>query len=37
VVVPASAPGGPPGVELIRADTVAEAVGRFGCLDTPSR
>jgi DNA repair protein RadA/Sms len=37
VVVPASAPGGTPGVELIRADTVAEAVGRFGCLDTPSR
>ena len=27
VVVPASAPTGPPGVELIRADTVAEAVG----------
>ncbi len=37
VVVPASAPGGPPGVELIRADTVAEAVGRFGCLDAPGR
>ena len=35
VVVPASAPGGPPGVELIRVDTVAEAVGRFGCLDAP--
>jgi DNA repair protein RadA/Sms len=35
VVVPASAPSGPSGVELIRADTVAEAVGRFGCLDAP--
>jgi len=35
VVVPASAPPGPPAIELIRADTVAEAVGRFGCLDSP--
>ena len=33
VVVPGSAPAGPPGVELIRVNTVAEAVGRFGCLD----
>ena len=31
VVVPASSPDGPPGVELIRVDTVAEAVRRFGC------
>jgi DNA repair protein RadA/Sms len=33
VVVPPSAPEGPAGIELIRVDTVAEAVGRFGCLD----
>ncbi len=32
VVVPSSAPGGPPGVDLIRVETVADAVGRFGCL-----
>jgi DNA repair protein RadA/Sms len=32
VVVPASAPEGPAGVELIRVDTVAEAVARFGCI-----
>ena len=32
VVVPASAPTGPAGVELLRVDTVAEAIGRFGCL-----
>ncbi len=31
VVVPASSPDGPPGVELVRVDTVDEAVGRFGC------
>src|SRR5664280_1007722 len=37
VVVPASAPGGPAGVELIRVDTVAEAVARFGCIDGASR
>ena len=37
VVVPASAPDGPAGVEVIRADTVADAVGRFGCLDAPAR
>ena len=33
VVVPASAPGGPAGIELIRVDTVADAVRRFGCLE----
>jgi DNA repair protein RadA/Sms len=32
VVVPASSPAAPRGVELIRVNTVAEAVGRFGCL-----
>jgi DNA repair protein RadA/Sms len=32
VVVPASAPDGPPGIELVRVDTVAEAVARFGLL-----
>jgi DNA repair protein RadA/Sms len=32
VVVPSSAPDGPPGVDLIRVETVADAVGRFGCL-----
>ena len=32
VVVPASSPDGPPGIELIRVDTVAEAVRRFGCI-----
>jgi DNA repair protein RadA/Sms len=32
VVVPASSPDGPPGVELERVDTVAEAMARFGCL-----
>ena len=37
VVVPASAPGGPAGVELVRVDTVAEAVARFGCIDGASR
>ena len=31
VVVPASSPEGPPGVRLIRVDTVAQAVARFGC------
>jgi DNA repair protein RadA/Sms len=31
VVVPASSPAGPAGVELIRAETVAEAVNRLGC------
>jgi len=31
VVVPASSPEGPPGVQLIRVDTVAQAVARFGC------
>jgi DNA repair protein RadA/Sms len=29
-VVPASSPAGPPGVELIRVDTVVEALQRFG-------
>ena len=32
VVVPASSPDGPPGVELVRVDTVAEAAFRLGCL-----
>lgn len=32
VVVPSSAPGGPPGIDLIRVETVADAVARFGCL-----
>jgi DNA repair protein RadA/Sms len=32
VLVPASSPAGPADVELIRVDTVAEAVGRFGCV-----
>jgi len=32
VVVPASSPEGPPGVQLIRVDTVAQAVARFGCV-----
>lgn len=32
VVVPASSPDGPPGVELVRVDTVTEAVARFTCL-----
>jgi DNA repair protein RadA/Sms len=31
VVVPGSTKEGPPGLELIRADTVAEATSRFGC------
>ncbi|MGO8870567.1 MAG: DNA repair protein RadA [Acidimicrobiales bacterium] len=31
VVVPASSPDGPAGMELIRTGTVAEAVDRFGC------
>jgi len=31
VVVPASSPTGPAGVELIRAETVSEAVARLGC------
>jgi DNA repair protein RadA/Sms len=31
VVVPASTPEGPPGIELIRVDTVLEAVSCFGC------
>lgn len=31
VVVPGSSPAGPAGVEFVRVDTVAEAVGRFGC------
>jgi DNA repair protein RadA/Sms len=31
VVVPASSPPGPPGMELIRVETVADAVARFGC------
>jgi hypothetical protein len=35
VVVPASSPPGPAGVELIRVDTVAEAVARFGCGPRP--
>jgi DNA repair protein RadA/Sms len=32
VVVPASSPDGPAGVELIRVDTVTEAVARFTCV-----
>jgi len=32
VVVPASSPDGPPGIELVKVDTVAEALARFGCL-----
>jgi DNA repair protein RadA/Sms len=32
VVVPSSSPPGPGGVELIRVNTVVEAVDRFGCL-----
>jgi len=32
VVVPSSSPEGPPGIELIRVDTVADAVSRFDCL-----
>jgi len=36
VAVPGSAPEGPAGVELIRVDTVAEAVTRFGCIDGTS-
>ncbi|HEY7917967.1 MAG TPA: DNA repair protein RadA [Acidimicrobiales bacterium] len=31
VAVPASSPDGPTGMELIRVETVAEAVSRFGC------
>ena len=31
VVVPASSPPGPPGQELIRVDTVVDAMTRFGC------
>lgn len=31
VVVPASSPEGPSEVELVRVNTVAEAVSRFGC------
>jgi DNA repair protein RadA/Sms len=30
-VVPASSPPGPPGLELIRVDTVLDAVTRLGC------
>jgi len=30
-VVPASAPPGPAGIELVRVDSLAEAVHRFGC------
>jgi DNA repair protein RadA/Sms len=37
VVVPASAPEGPSEVELIRVDTVVEAVGRFGCCSDTDR
>jgi DNA repair protein RadA/Sms len=33
VVVPASSPDGPAGTELIRVETVAGAVARFGCGD----
>jgi DNA repair protein RadA/Sms len=32
VVVPSSSPPGPGGVEMIRVNTVVEAVDRFGCL-----
>ncbi len=32
VVVPASAPDGPAGIELVRVDTAADAVARFGLL-----
>jgi DNA repair protein RadA/Sms len=31
-VVPASAPPGPAGIELVRVDSLAEAVHRFGCV-----
>jgi DNA repair protein RadA/Sms len=31
VAVPASSPDGPPGIELIKVDTVADAVARFDC------
>ncbi len=31
VVVPATSPEGPDGIELVRVETVAEAVGQFGC------
>ncbi len=31
-VVPDSAPAGPPGIDLVRVETVTEAVARFGCL-----
>jgi DNA repair protein RadA/Sms len=34
VAVPASSPDGPAGMELIRVETVAEAVSRFGCAPT---
>jgi DNA repair protein RadA/Sms len=34
VAVPASSPDGPAGMELIRVETVAEAVSRFGCAST---
>jgi len=29
-VVPSSAPAGPAGIELVRVETLAEAVDRFG-------
>jgi len=35
VVVPASTTGGPPGLDLVRVDSVAQALARFGCF--PSR
>jgi DNA repair protein RadA/Sms len=31
VVVPASSPDGPPGMVLVRVETVSQAVDRFGC------
>jgi DNA repair protein RadA/Sms len=34
-VVPASTTGGPPGLDLVRVDSVAQALARFGCF--PSR
>jgi DNA repair protein RadA/Sms len=34
-MVPASAPPGPAGIELLRVDTLADAVRRFGCMPPP--
>ncbi len=35
-VVPSSAPAGPDGIELLRVDTLAQAVEHFGCVQSES-